>query len=189
MGDGEKASDILDDLPVFDAELGEWKSVARQHPKPVELKPIASANLEDVPETDTVPTAPVPSPDVTTPDVSVPLDQESVVSDLFDSDRPSFQIEQRFFDVYEGATVEWSGTVRRAREFRSDRDFPGAGVKATVEIGSRGDSKLVSNQINAIVHLPEGTTLQSGDIISFRGSFIRTDRYMRNLFVSNAQLT
>ena len=171
MGDGEQASQILKDLPVFDAELGEWKTVAKNHPKPVELKPIAAANLK--------------GPAL---EEGVSLDQQSVIDDLFDSERPGYEVEQRFFDVYESETVEWSGTVRRVREFRSDRDFPGAGVKATIVIGSRGDSKLVSNQVQAIVHLPEGTSVEPEQHVGFQGTFVRTDRYMRNLFVANAEI-
>ena len=182
MGDGEQASQVLDDLPVFDAELGEWKMVARNHPKPVELKPIAAANLSR-PEPESQ-----PQPLQSTLEEEVSLDQQSVIDDLFDSERPGYEVEQRFFDVYESATVEWSGTVRRVREFRSDRDFPGAGVKATIVIGSRGDSKLVSNQIQAIVHLPEHTSVEPEEHVGFRGTFVRTDRYMRNLFVANAEI-
>lgn len=167
MGEGEQASNILDDLPVFDPVLGEWKAVAKKHPKPVELKPVSSANVE-------------------APKVS--LDQKSVITDLFESDRPSHQIEERFFDAYEGSTVEWFGKVGEVRNIRMDGDFPGVGVKATVNIGSYGKGELLGGQVHAIVHLPEGTKLVPGDGISFRGTFIRTDRYMSNLFVADAEL-
>lgn len=183
MGEGKKASKILDDLPVFDPVLGEWKTVAKKHPKPVELKPISTANLEGVAEETIEKVKPQPSPAV-----SVPIDQRLVIADLFDSDRLSYEVEQHFFDTYEGSIVEWSGTVGFVRNFRSDRDFVGTGVKATVEIGSYGEGRLLSKGVNAIVHLPEGTTVEPGDTVSFRGSFIRTDRYMNNLFVANAEV-
>ena len=153
--------------------------MAKSHPAPLRLKPVSESNLASPEEPEAV---------VSSPKEHVLFDQQSVIDDLFDSQRPGYEVEQRFFDVYESALVEWSGTVRRSREFRSDRDFSGAGVKVTIEIGSRGDSKLVSNQINAIVQLPEGTSIENDQQVRFRGTFVRTDRYMRNLFVANADL-
>lgn len=195
MGEGEQASNLLDELPVFDAELGEWKNVANNHLTPIDLKPIQPPP----PKVSTPPTTPrSPEPAPTARSSSAPkqavdrstvsLDQDAVIEDLFGSSRLSFDVEQRFFDVYELAKIEWRGTVQNSRNFRSDSDFQGAGVKATVEIGSRGESKLVSNQVRAIVHFAEGTNLENGSPIRFSGTLIRADRYMRNLFVAGAQL-
>ncbi len=184
MGDGERAADVLDNMPVFDAELGEWRTVAKNHLKPIDLKPIQPPP----PRVTAAPTSPPSAPAKPAVPHDVSLDQESVIDDLFGSDRLSFDVEQRFFDVYELAEVVWTGTVQNSREFRSDRDFPGAGVKATIEIGSRGQSKLVSNQVRAIVHMAEGTELENGSEVRFSGTLVRADRYMRNLFVAGGSL-
>lgn len=192
VGDGEKASQILDDLPVFDPELGEWKTVAKGHLKPIDLNPIQPPP----PRIPPAPSAPAPVAGSTTvassslggePN-SVSLDQDAVIDDLFGSNRLSFDVEQRFFDVYELAHVVWTGTVQNSRNFRSDSDFSGAGVKATIVIGNRGESKLVSSQVRAIVHFAEGTSLANGSEVRFSGTLVRADRYMRNLFVAGAQL-
>ena len=195
MGEGKRAGDVFDDMPVFDPELGEWKTVAKNHLKPLDLKPIqppppkVSTPPTSPPPTEPAPPAvPAPAPKQTVDPRTVSLDQDAVIEDLFGSSRLSFDVEKRFFEVYELARIEWTGTVQNSRNFRSDRDFPGAGVKATIEIGSRGDSKLVSNQVRAIVHFAEGTTLENGSQIRFSGTLIRADRYMRNLFVAGASL-
>ena len=87
----------------------------------------------------------------------------------------------------ENATISWSGEVENVREYRTDSDFgSGPGVKATVLIGRLGESRLVSNQIHAIVGLPPDAVVERQRDISFSGTLLRIDRYMRNLYVADA---
>ncbi len=190
MGEGAKAEEVLDAMEVSDPEIDRWRDLAHSHPTPAPIPeptpapPLAVSDPAPVPAA-----APDPAPEPAAPQpaiVHAPLDQDSVITDLFDSNRLGHEVEARFFEAYEGATVEWTGTLERSREFRSDSDFPGAGVKATVRIGSKGDGRLVSDQIHAIVHLPEGAPVERDQSVRFRGSFVRVDRYMRNMFVANA---
>lgn len=186
MGEGAKAEAVLDAMEVSDPEIDRWRDLAHSHPTPAPVPQPTPAPEVSAPAPAGVP-EPVPQP--AAPRAAVvhaPLDQDSVITDLFDSNRLGHEVEARFFEAYEGATVEWTGTIERSREFRSDSDFPGAGVKATIRIGSKGDGRLVSDQIHAIVHLPAGTPIERDQSVTFRGSFIRVDRYMRNLFVANA---
>ena len=60
------------------------------------------------------------------------------------------------------------------------------GVKATVLIGRLGESRLVSNQIHAIVGLPPHAVVERQTHISFSGTLLRIDRYMRKLYVADA---
>ena len=189
-GDGEKAENIFDSMPVFDPVLNEWRNVAASHPQPVEAvpaSPTAAAPSKTEPPT-TAPPTPAPGEFMAggfdEPDSR--LEQVAVVEDLFGAERLSYEIERRFFQAFENSIVHWSGTVVQSRGFRSDGDFAGAGVKATVLIGVRGTSRLSRDKVHAIVHLPEGTILAQGEEVSFRGQFIHVDGFMRNLYVANA---
>ncbi len=174
MGEGKKAETVLDSMDVSDSEIDHWRNLAQSHPAPS-------------PEPASAPPITTIEPSAAEP-VHAPLDQESVIADLFGSNRLGHEVETRFFEAYEGATIEWTGTIERSREFRSDSDFAGSGVKATVRIGTKGDGRLVSDQIHAIVHLHEDAPVERDQTVTFRGSFIRVDRYMRNLFVANAAI-
>ncbi len=181
-GEGDKADQLLEALPVFDPEIGSWRQVAKSHPQPLKAY-VPPTQVEQESRAAAAPPPPTPAPTQT-----VSLDQQSVIENLFGGERLAHEAEQFFFDKYEGATIEWTGKVDRTRSFRSDRDFDGAGEKVNVFIGSRGDGKLVSNRIHAIVHLPVDTAIEREAEITFRGQLVRADRYMRNLFVANAEL-
>ncbi len=135
--------------------------------------------------------APAPEPTPTSRPVPAELDlsADETIRDLFGGDRMGFETEERFSLAYRGRTVTWSGTVDSTRSFRSDSDFGSEpGTKATIHIGSLGDSRLVTSQVHAIVHLPADVKLERNQEIEFTGTLVRVDRYMRNLYVSLARL-
>ncbi len=119
---------------------------------------------------------------------AVALDQQSVVADLFNQERASYEVADYFDATYLGSSVTWSGSVQRVREFRYDATFEGHGLRAAVLIERLGDGRLVTNEVTAIVQLDLGAAIDEGDEITFTGELVRLDRIMRNLFVGNARL-
>lgn len=163
----------------------------------------APAQPEPAPaQPEPVPAQPEPAPAQPEPDVPVAaadagavvagatdLGAASVVADLFASDRLGHEVEGHFTDTYEGAAIRWSGAVERVRPYRGDRDFGNEpGTKLTVLIGNVGDGRLVTSRVEAIVQLPAGLEPERGSEITFTGTLIRVDRFMRNLYVADATL-
>ena len=112
-----------------------------------------------------------------------------MIADLFGSNRLGHDVETRFDEVYRGQRVRWSGTVERVRPYRGDRDFGAApGTKVTVLVGHLGDGRLVTSRVEAVVQLPADVALERGAEIEFAGTLLRVDRFMRNLYVADAQL-
>ncbi len=123
--------------------------------------------------------------------VSAPasLDSSGVIDDLFSSTRYGLDIDRRFSEAYADRVVTWTGTVEQSRGYRSDADFgTEPGTKTTVAIGAVGGSRLMSNRVKAIVDLPDGTDLERGDEITFRGTLLHVDRFTRRLYVRDAVL-
>jgi len=156
-------------------------SIADSVPEP-QPEPQPEPLIEPEPE-------PAPEPAPAMVSVSISFEQDDVVTDLLGSDRLGYEIDQRFDELYLGKQVSWSGTVEKLRPFRTDRDFGNTpGTRVTLLIGSLGDGRLVSQQVKAVVHLPEGADLHRGDPITFDGTLLRIDRYMRDIYVGNAFL-
>jgi hypothetical protein len=175
IGDGAAANEVLATIATgVDKEVAGWRQVATAH-----LEPPQDIVRPD-PETAGVPAAgDTPASDV---------DQQAVIDDLFSSNRLRYETEDHFLRVYAGRSIRWSGEIEQIREFRSDSDFDGSGLKTTVLLGNLGDGRLLSSRVNAIVHFPDGTTIGRGDSITFTGHLRRADRYMRNLFVSDGSV-
>lgn len=172
MGERRRAAQMLTELEVElpdDPEVAGWHKVADQTP------------MSPSEERATMP----PPPSLLAADLDVP----SVMTDLFANNRPSYEVEERFSNAYRGAAVTWSGTVLNSRAFASDRDFGNSpGLKATVNVGSLGDGRLVSDQIDAIVELDSDAAVERGDVITFTGTLHRVDRFMRNIYITDADI-
>lgn len=125
--------------------------------------------------------------DTTAPPAS--LDSPGVIDDLFASTRYGLDIDRRFSEAYAERVVTWTGTVEQSRGYRSDADFgTEPGTKTTVALGAVGGSRLMSNRVKAVVDLPDGTDLDRGDEITFRGTLLHVDRFTRRLYVRDAVL-
>ena len=110
------------------------------------------------------------------------------VAELLDRSLMGHEATARFEEQHRGRAVEWTGTVTATRAFTSDRDFSSPGVRATVLVYRIDDSPLVTNQVQAIVHLPADTTIENDQAIRFRGHLHRVDRTMRTFYVADAAL-
>ena len=198
MGERPAAEAILRAVEAAapaDPEVEGWRRVASAPlPSPPAVPPTPSPSTPPPPIPAPEP-APEPSPSPSpaaapAPAAGLVVSVEETIEDLFGSDRMGFETEERFSLAYRGRTVRWRGTVDSMRAFRSDQDFGSEpGTKATVHIGSLGDSKLVTSQVHAIVHLPADVDLERNQEIEFTGTLVRVDRYMRNLYVSLARLS
>lgn len=140
--------------------------------------------LRDAPAAE--PSPPAPAPITPTADTELPIDQ--AVAELLDRSLMGHEATARFEKHHRGRVVEWTGTVTATRSFTSDRDFSSPGVRATVLVYRIDDSPLVTNQVQAIVHLPADTTIGNDRAIRFRGHLHRVDRTMRTFSVADATL-
>lgn len=190
LGDQATAHEVLAEIDVGpDVEVDGWKSLAAADPDQHAPSPPQDAIIADPP----VPASPVsgertsegPAPHQLE---EADLSAAAVIADLFSANRMGFETEQHFLDTYAGRTVRWSGEVEKVRAFQTDLDFPGSGMKTTVLLGNLGDGRLVSSRVHAIVHLPPTAELERGQSITFTGTLLRLDRYMRNLFVAGGSI-
>lgn len=122
-------------------------------------------------------------------DAAPPLDQQSVIDDLFSTTRYGIKIDARYAEAFHGRGITWTGEVEQSRGYRSDADFgTEPGTKTTVNLGSVGQSSLFSNRVKAVIDLPEDTTVGRGDAITFTGTLLHIDRFTRTFYVRDAVL-
>ncbi len=115
------------------------------------------------------------------------LGQDAIIDDLFHTDRPSYEAQDHFDATYLDQVAEWTGTVKRVREFHYDMVFAGTGQRAVVTVGQAG-AGLMATDIDAIVQLDAHAVVDEGDTIRFTGRLVRLDRYLHNVFVADARL-
>jgi len=192
MGERPAAEAILREVQATapaDPEVEGWRRVAGT-PLPTPPAPPPTPAAPPIPTLEPSATPASSGPPASAAPSRLDVGVEETIGDLFGGDRMGFETEERFSLAYRGRTVTWSGTVDSTRSFRSDSDFGSEpGTKATVHIGSLGDSRLVTSQVHAIVHLPADAELERNQEIEFTGTLVRVDRYMRNIYVSLARLT
>ena len=197
LGDRDRATSVLDRIePALPADadvMALRDMIARPRPAAADPPTPDTGPKSDGPAEPAEPPAVEPAeaaePPAVEPAPPVDTDADAVINDLFGSDRLGHEVDERFAEVYAGQRVRWRGEVERVRPFRRDRDFGDEpGTKVTVLVGHLGDGRLVSSQIDAVVHLPADVEPARGEEIAFTGTLIRVDRFMRNLYVAHAQL-
>ncbi len=122
-------------------------------------------------------------------DPSIALDHDSVINDLFESGRMGFETDAHFAETYAGARIRWTGMVDTIRVFRSDPDFDGSGVKATLLIGDVEQAVSRSRLAKAVVQFPAGTSLARRHSLEFEGTLVRADRFTRRVFIADGTVT
>lgn len=190
LGDHDGALEVLDRTEgriAGDSTLRGWRGVAERPPPPPRGIP-----QPPPPGVATRPRPPVPPPLVPTPPplpTRTAPPQQEVIDDLFDRGLLSFEVVERFETTYAGSHVEWSGEVIGFDRYRTDLDFgTGPSVKATLLIGSAGESQMVSSKVHAVVAFADGTKLERGAHVGFQGELIRVDRLTRRFYVAGARL-
>ena len=175
------------------AELQDAPGETAAPPMPISLEPeVPEAAMHEV-FAASPPAAETPAPPQTTTeslpgDPPVPFPIGEAVAELLDRSLMGHEATARFEEHHRGRAVEWTGTVTATRSFTSDSDFSSPGVRATVLVYRIDDSPLVTNQVQAIVHLPVDTTIGNDQAIRFRGGLHRVDRTMRRFYVADATL-
>lgn len=179
MGNGTAAAETLDAIEVQgNTEIDGLRRVAAHHPSP----PMPPSQPAPRLSTDLPPLPPAEA------DSGFDLRQQAVIDDLFSSHRMGYEVEEHFLDNYVGETVQWTGDVQRVMTYRFDSDFEGEGIKANVLIGTLGNGQLVTNKINAVIQLDHHEDIDRDRNVTFTGTLARVDRYMRNIYISEASL-
>ena len=125
----------------------------------------------------------------TTPTDDLLTDPVAISTELFGSQRLSFETRELFERTYDGAPVRWTGTVRRATHVDADRDFPGGPMtRAIVHMASISNDLYGIAEVDAVVQFPPRTRLESGQQITFTGTLVNVDSLIRNLFVADGSL-
>ncbi len=192
MGDGVGAAEILDHMDVIaNKEAMGLREVAHKYPTPPTPPPSAvpptpPAVIHDHAAADDPHDQPMvehePEP------VGIDLEQQAVINDLFSSHRTGYEVEEHFMETYIGHVVSWSGPVTRTMKYRFDSEFEGEGIKANIEIGTLDNGQLISNTVSAIVQLDEHNEIERDQHITVLGTLHRVDRYMRNIYVRDAEI-
>lgn len=188
LGDHDGALGVLDRAEGRiggDSSVAGWRAVAKRPPPP------PPRGLPQPPPSTASPSRPpLPPPlPVPTPAARTAPPQQQVIDDLFDRGLLSFEVVERFETTYAGAEVAWTGEVIGADRYRTDLDFgPGPGMKATILLGSAGTSQMISTRVHAVAAFGDGTELERGTEVRFRGELIRVDRLTRRFYVGSAEL-
>lgn len=114
---------------------------------------------------------------------------DEVFRDLFGTTKLSHQTAELFRLRYRNTPVDWQGTVRSSRPFRSDPDFGShPGVKTVVTVAEIETDLYGNTTIDAVVEFPPETDLRRDQVITFTGRLVKVDPLMRNLYVAEARL-
>lgn len=129
--------------------------------------------------------------EVTPPAVAPEMVGDEFFEQLFGADQLSFESSGRFEKNYRGMRVRWSGTVKDAREYAADLDFPGAsGTKAIITVAHVQNDLYGATEIDAVVRLELGDAarLEPGRQVTFTGTLRRIDPFMRKVYVRGGTL-
>ena len=167
----ERARDAVPD----DGEAGAWaeRAASRRHAAPT--PPFVE------------PDAPPPSPSVS--DTAL----ETVCETLFGTDRMSYEIKQIFEDRFDGKSMRWQGKLDRVSTYAFDGLFGyDPGTKAVFEVYEVGGSAYGGRTVQAVVQFPPDAIdvlrPRTGEQMTFEGTLLSCDAFMRNLFVANGRV-
>ncbi len=112
---------------------------------------------------------------------------------LFGAGLSSVQIGRLFEEKFEGRRVGGTGPLLDVEGFTSDFVFGAeAGTRAAVEVHRVEQDYFGEQEVVAILRLPpeaeETLRARVGERVSFTGTLIRCDPFVRNLFVADASV-
>lgn len=187
------------ELPA-DIEVAGWSrqtgrpGMGQPSPAPPDLTPPP----QPIPEESV--TAPPPEPSPPRPaEVARPADEHddfdrdavAIATDLFGSNRLSFETAERFSDLYTDRMVQWTGKVREAEIVERDRILgDGPFTKAIVEVASLENDLFGSTVVSTVVALPESDLgrVREGNEIQFAGRLTGIDALVRTLYVGDGRV-
>lgn len=105
--------------------------------------------------------------------VDIPLDEQSVLADLFDTGNNPTLVEKRFQDLYLGNSVRWTGEVLEV-----------GGVDATGRRIAMFVGNASSGRVIAYASVKPTSTLAAGDVMTIEGALWKLDARKRSFFLS-----
>ncbi|MDJ0954671.1 MAG: hypothetical protein QNJ81_13420 [Acidimicrobiia bacterium] len=165
-------------------ETGAAEESPAPAPRPAAAEVPAPAEPQAAAAPEPAPPPPPPAPVETT---GLP---DGFFDEVFGESRLSFEADDRFERELEGADVRLSGTVKQSSHYDDRRDFsPTSGTKAVVTVAQIDNDLYGKTDIDAVVYLQGKRNLERGEMVRFAGKLTGVDAFMRNLFVSDADLT
>lgn len=120
------------------------------------------------------------------------LDSMAVCAALFDSKLMSYETNRLFDERYEGETIRWHGTLRRASTYSYDFTFgEGGGTKAEFDL-HEVQQGLGTRMVRAYVQLPlEDAARVSGrvgEMVTFEGRLLTCEGSSRRIYVGGGRV-
>jgi hypothetical protein len=131
---------------------------------------------------------------VTTPvEAKSELEVGTVCDTLFAPENMSSEVTELFDKHYCGSSIRWSGTLTGVRTFTFDLVFGNEpGTRAVFEIHQVGGQSFSARPVQAVVQFPEDAEdlLRSkvDSQLTFEGTLVSCDAFMRNLFVGGGKI-
>ena len=131
---------------------------------------------------------------VTTPvETKSELEVGTVCDTLFAPENMSSEVTELFDKHYCGSSIRWYGTLTGVRTFTFDLVFGNEpGTRAVFEIHQVGGQSFSARPVQAVVQFPEDAEdlLRSkvDSQLTFEGTLISCDAFMRNLFVGGGNI-
>ena len=131
---------------------------------------------------------------VTTPvEAKSELEIGTVCDTLFAPENMSSEVTELFDKHYCGSSIRWSGTLTGVRTFTFDLVFGNEpGTRAVFEIHQVGGQSFSARPVQAVVQFPEDAEdlLRSklDSQLTFEGTLVSCDAFMRNLFVGGGKI-
>jgi hypothetical protein len=131
---------------------------------------------------------------VTTPvEAKSELEVSTVCDTLFAPENMSSEVTELFDKHYGGSSIRWSGTLTGVRTFTFDLVFGNEpGTRAVFEIHQVGGQSFSARPVQAVVQFPEDAEdlLRSkvDSQLTFEGTLMSCDAFMRNLFVGGGKI-
>ncbi len=175
---------VLDAVPG-DEEAGAWaeRAASRGQAAPTVSEDEPDAPTLPVGESDAPPSSPSAS------DTAL----ETVCETLFGTDRMSHEIKQIFEDRFDGKSIRWQGKLDRVSTYAFDGLFGfDPGTKAVFEVYEAEGSSYGGRTVQAVVQFPADAIdvlrPRTGEEMTFAGTLLSCDPFMRNVFVANARV-
>lgn len=181
------------DLQVFEGEIllatGQGQAAAEAFSKVYEQEP----EDEEVLRLAEHATKPQPEKQNTPVEANGALDVRDVCETLFASSNMSSETTELFDRHYRDSSIRWTGTLTGVRTFTFDLVFGNEpGTRAVFEIHQVGGQSFSGRPVQAVVQLPleEEATLRPmvDSEMTFEGTLVGCDAFMRNIFVGEGKL-
>jgi hypothetical protein len=118
------------------------------------------------------------------------LQQQLFCDDLFGDSTRSFDVNKRFEQEYVARQVRWQGELLKVERNYSAFIFEeSTGAKATFKIDERKSPYFGTDNVLAVVHLPESAIEELknrvGEQLRFSGKLVKVDGLMRNVYLDH----